>query len=57
MVVSQSLPKNTMQIRMEDNLRVHVFNINGSQYPKQHMFFCEAIWTVKHMQDQDAQIA
>jgi len=57
MVVSQSLPKNTMQRRMEDDLRVHVFNRNGSQYPEQHMFVCEAIWIAKKMQDQDAHIA
>jgi len=55
--VSQSLPRITAARRMVDGLRMPMFNGNGSQDPEQHMFVCEAIWTAKQIQDQNAQIA
>lgn len=42
--------------RMADDLRMQVFNGNGSQDPEQHMFVCEAIWTAKYIQDRAVQI-
>lgn len=41
---------------MVDELRMPVFNGNGSQDREQHMFVCEAIWTAKQVHDQNAQI-
>jgi len=34
-----------------------MFNGNGSEDPEQHMSVCEAIWTAKQIQYQNAQIA
>jgi len=41
---------------MADELRMTMFNGNGSQDPEQHMFVCEAVWIAKKIQDQDVQI-
>lgn len=46
-VVSQTIPGGAVPRRMVDDLRMHVFNGNGSQDPEQHIFFCEAIWIEK----------
>jgi len=53
-VVIQSLSINIAMRRMVDDLRMHVFNGNGWQDPEHHMFFCEAIWIAKKIQNQDA---
>jgi len=46
-VVSQSIPRSTTMRIMTDDLRMLVFNGNGSQDLEQHMFVCEVIWTDK----------
>lgn len=56
LVTSQPVRKITMMRRMEDDLRILVFHGNGTQDPKQHLFVCEAIWTAKQIQYQDAKI-
>lgn len=38
-VVSQVVPIGSAPRRMENDMRMHVFNENGSQDPKQHIFF------------------
>jgi hypothetical protein len=51
---------NTMQSTMagvDPTLRMLVFHGAGSEDPEQHLFVCEAIWTVKNVQDDDANIA
>jgi hypothetical protein len=35
---------------------MHVFHGAGTEDPEQHLFVCEAIWTVKNVQDDDANI-
>jgi len=50
-VVSQTIPGGTAPRRMADDLRILIFNGNGSQDPKQHIFVCEAIWTAKKLHD------
>jgi hypothetical protein len=32
---------------MENEMRLPIFRGDGSKYPNQHWFLCEAIWTIK----------
>ena len=35
------------------NIPLPTFNGNGAEYPKQHWFLCEVVWTVRQVQNQD----
>jgi hypothetical protein len=48
--------QNTMA-GVDPTLRMHVFHGAGTEDPEQHLFVCEAIWTMKNVQDDDAKIA
>lgn len=49
--MSQTVPRGTAPRRMAYDLRMPLFNGNGSQDPEQHIFVCESIWTVKQLHD------
>jgi len=46
-----------MMARVDPTLRIIFFHGAGKEDPKQHLFICETIWTVKNVQDDDAKIA
>ena len=46
-VLSQTTPRTSAPRRMADDIKMPAFSGNGLQDPEQHMFLCEAIWTVK----------
>jgi hypothetical protein len=43
-------------VGVDPTLRMHVFHGAGTKDPEQHLFVCEAIWTMKNVQDDDAKI-
>ena len=42
--------------RMEDDMKLPTFKGTGSEDPEQHWFLCEAIWTIKQIQDDDIKL-
>jgi hypothetical protein len=37
---------------MEDEIRLPIFRGDGSEYPDQHWFLCEAVWSTKKVTDE-----
>jgi hypothetical protein len=37
---------------MEDEMRLPTFRGDGSEYPDQHLFLCEAVWSIKNVIDE-----
>ena len=37
---------------MADEMRLPMFRADGSKYPDQHWFLCEAVWNIKSITDE-----
>ena len=35
------------------DIKLPIFNGNGLEDPEQHLFLCEAVWTVRQIQDEN----
>ena len=38
---------------MSDNVKLPLFHGNETEDPEKYWFLCEAVWTVKQVQDED----
>ena len=42
---------------MGDDIKLTIFRGIGAEDPNQHLFLCEAVWSIKQVQDNDTKIA
>ena len=35
-----------------NDIKLLIFNGNGVEYPEQHWFLCESMWTIRQIQDE-----
>ena len=43
--------------RMGDDIKLPIFRGTGAEDPNQHFFLCEAVWSIKQVQDDDTKRA
>ena len=41
---------------MGDDMKLLTFRVTGAEDPEQHWFLCEAMWTIKGLQDDNIKI-
>ena len=48
---SSSSIRPQMHIMARDDMKLPIFNVNGSMYLEKHWFLCEVVWIVRQVHD------